>query len=105
MKLTPIKFDAQFHDGVLEMDGKQFEWNGIKFVVHKKRPAYDWRGEPLCVSSVETGFGCGYINEKRSHVKAAEQAIAKFESMGIDKVRESIEKAKATVAPKERLTA
>lgn len=105
MKLTPIKFDAQYHDGRLEMDGKQFEWNGIKFVVHRPRPAYDWPGESLCVSSVETGFGCGRINAMRSYKKAAEEAIAKFEAMGVDRVRIAIEKSKATTAPKTRLSA
>ena len=106
MKLTEIKFWAQYSDGLVQLDGKAFEWNGIQFVVHRKRPLYDWPGEPLCVSSVETGFGCGPITARKDFQNAAKQAIAKFDAMGLEKVQQAIDKAKALPnKPSERLAA
>jgi hypothetical protein len=105
MKLTPCKFDAQYHDGLLELPGKKFEWNGIAFVVHKKRLAYRFPGDTLCVSAAETGFGCGRINETRSFEKAALEAVAKFEAIGVEKVKEAIEKSRSMKRSSVRLSA
>lgn len=102
MKLTPIKFDAAFPDGLLEMDGKAFDWNGLQFVVYKRRAAYRRRGDPLIVAHAATGFAvCNF--EGKSYINAAKAGIEKLDGKGKAKVLEAIAKA-STVRVTTRLT-
>lgn len=94
MKLTPIKFDVQYHDGLLEIDGMAFDWKGMQFAVHATRPLYRFEEkEPLTVSHVGTGFGCSSgLPRTCSAQTAARNARKRLERAGEAKVREAIEK-------------
>jgi hypothetical protein len=102
--LTPVKFDGQFADGVLEMDGMAFDWNGHRFVVHQRRELYRHPDDDLCVSHAETGMGLSLKVATRDYMRAAKAAIAGLESLGYSRVIGAIDKARLMETPSTRLS-
>jgi hypothetical protein len=106
MKLTPIKFDAQYADGILEIEGHAFEWNGIKFAVNHTRPIYRFsKDDPLSVSVIETGFGVPIPVRTKKPEVAAKAAIKVLDAIGLEKVQAAIKKSRNMPRPTKRLAA
>lgn len=99
MKLTPTKFYAAFPDGLLLMDGHEFEAAGRTWVVHRKREPYCEYDKSYSVSDKETGFGLTRVMDglditNRQH--AARYAHDKLESLGPELIEKATKKATET---------
>lgn len=97
MKLEATTFYAAFHDGLLEMQGHEFDARGRVWVVHKRRPPYDEFKPGYVVSDKETGFGffVESIPDIRNRQEAVQWAINELENYTEQKLDSCIRHAKA----------
>jgi hypothetical protein len=101
MKLKPTTFYAAFPDGLLLMNGHEFEACGRTWVVHKRRDPYQEWNRGYTISDKETGFGITETGmpEILNRERAAEWAVERLEKFSAREIARVIK-----VATKRRET-